>query len=86
MGAQDPPTKDEVGMQAILDSRPIHRAYVDGFWMDKTDPTSAEFAKFVRATRYVTVAERTPKAEDFPGQKILWQDQWFSLRPIMRFR
>ena len=66
MGAQDPPMKDPVGMQATLDSRPIHRVYVDGFWMDKTDVTNAEFAKFVRATGYVTVAERKPKAEDFP--------------------
>ncbi len=69
MGAQDPPGNDAdaVGMQATLDSRPIHRVYVDGFWMDKTDVTNAEFAKFVKATRYVTVAERKPKAEDFPG-------------------
>ena len=67
MGAQDPPGNDAVGMQATLDSRPIHRVYVDGFWMDKTDVTNEEFAKFVKATRYVTVAERKPKAEDFPG-------------------
>ena len=68
MGAQDPPAKDDaVGMQATLDSRPIHRVYVDGFWMDKTDVTNGEFAKFVRATGYITVAERKPKAEDFPG-------------------
>jgi formylglycine-generating enzyme len=41
--------------------------YVDGFWMDKTDVTNEEFEKFVRATGYVTVAERKPRAEDFPG-------------------
>ena len=36
MGAQDPPDmNDEVGMQATRDSRPIHRVYVDGFWIDK---------------------------------------------------
>lgn len=69
MGAQDPPDKehDHVGMQATEDSRPIHRVYVDGFWMDKTDVTNAEFAKFVAATHYVTQAERTPTAEEFPG-------------------
>jgi sulfatase modifying factor 1 len=68
MGAQDPPDiNDEVGMNATKDSRPIHRVYVDGFWMDKTDVTNREFSEFVKATRYVTVAERTPKAEDFPG-------------------
>jgi sulfatase modifying factor 1 len=67
MGAQDPPGMDKVGMQATLDSRPIHRVYVDGFWMDKTDVTNQEFASFVRSTGYVTIAERKPKAEDFPG-------------------
>ena len=69
MGAQDPPDMehDHVGMKATLDSRPVHRVYVDGFWMDKTDVTNAEFAKFVAATHYVTESERTPKAEDFPG-------------------
>jgi formylglycine-generating enzyme len=67
MGAQDPPQMDMVGMQATRDSRPIHRVYVDGFFMDKTDVTNAQFAEFVKTTGYVTVAERTPRAEDFPG-------------------
>ncbi len=67
MGAADPPDMNAVGMKATTDSRPIHRVYVDGFFMDKTDVTNAEFAKFVRATGYVTVAERKPRAEDFPG-------------------
>jgi len=67
MGAQSPPDMDDVGMKATLDSRPIHRVYVDGFFMDKTDVTNAEFEKFVKATGYVTVAERKPRAEDYPG-------------------
>jgi formylglycine-generating enzyme required for sulfatase activity len=67
MGANDPPDMDDVGMKATLDARPIHRVYVDGFYMDKTDVTNAQFARFVKATGYVTVAERTPRAEDFPG-------------------
>ena len=67
MGANDPPDMDEVGMKATKDARPIHRVYVDGFFMDKTDVTNAEFAKFVKETGYVTVAERKPRAEDFPG-------------------
>jgi formylglycine-generating enzyme required for sulfatase activity len=67
MGANDPPDMDEVGMKATEDARPIHRVYVDGFFMDKTDVTNDQFAKFVKATGYVTVAERKPKAEDFPG-------------------
>ena len=68
MGAQDPPDmNDTVGMQATTDSRPIHRAYVDGFWMDRTEVTNGQFAAFVTATGYVTAAERTPRASDFPG-------------------
>jgi formylglycine-generating enzyme required for sulfatase activity len=67
MGAADPPGMDSVGMSATTDSRPIHRVYVDGFWMDATEVTNEEFERFVRATKYVTVAERVPRAEDFPG-------------------
>jgi sulfatase modifying factor 1 len=67
MGATDPPAADPVGMQAAADARPIHRVFVDGFWMDKTDVTNEEFARFVKATGYATMAERTPRAEDFPG-------------------
>jgi len=68
MGAQNPrDINDVVGMQATTDSRPIHRTYVDGFWMDRTEVTNEQFEKFVKATGYVTIAEQTPKAEDFPG-------------------
>src|SRR5579864_3051323 len=67
MGANDPPDMDDVGMKATRDARPTHRVYVDGFFMDKTDVTNAQFANFVSATQYVTVAERKPRAEDFPG-------------------
>ncbi|MGP0594426.1 formylglycine-generating enzyme family protein [Nitrospira sp. T9] len=69
MGAADLSDKEmnDVGMHATRDSRPIHRVYVDGFWMDKTEVTNSQFKRFVDATAYVTVAERTPRAEDFPG-------------------
>jgi formylglycine-generating enzyme required for sulfatase activity len=67
MGAQDPPGMDRVGMQATEDSRPIHRVYVDGFWMDTTVVTNAQFKTFVDATHYVTVAERAPTAEEYPS-------------------
>jgi sulfatase modifying factor 1 len=69
MGAADPRGADDndVGMHATDDSRPIHRVYVDGFWMDKTEVTNAQFAAFVKATGYVTIADKQPRAEDFPG-------------------
>lgn len=67
MGSEDPRSMPSGGHEAMNDARPIHRVYVDGFWMDKTDVTNDEFARFVAATRYVTVAERKPRAEDLPG-------------------
>jgi sulfatase modifying factor 1 len=53
-------------MNAVNDTQPIHRVYVDGFWMDKTDVTNEEFARFVKATGYVTGAEIAPTKEQFP--------------------
>jgi len=48
------------------DALPIHRVYVDGFWMDATEVTNEQFEKFVKATGYVTVAEQKPTKEEFP--------------------
>jgi formylglycine-generating enzyme required for sulfatase activity len=67
MGCADPRELPHGGSDAMRDSRPIHRVYVDGFWMDRTEVTNEQFAVFVKATSYVTVAERTPTAEEFPG-------------------
>jgi formylglycine-generating enzyme len=49
------------------DALPVHRVYVDGFWMDATELTNEAFAAFVKATGYVTIAERTPTAAEYPG-------------------
>src|SRR5215472_13015382 len=51
---------------ASNDAGPIHRVRVDGFLMDATAVTNEQFEKFVKATSYVTVAERTPTKEEFP--------------------
>src|SRR5262249_34264202 len=48
---------------------PRHKVYVDSFWMDRTEVTNAQFAKFVAATGYVTVAERPPDPKQYPGAK-----------------
>jgi sulfatase modifying factor 1 len=58
MGSDDP---------RMADARPVHRVSVDGFWMDRTEVTNAQFARFVRETGYVTTAERRPDPKDFPG-------------------
>jgi formylglycine-generating enzyme required for sulfatase activity len=46
------------------DEKPAHRVQVDGFWMDETDVTNAQFQKFVDATGYVTTAEKPPDPEE----------------------
>ncbi len=48
------------------DSQPVQRVYVDGFWMDSTEVTNAQFEKFVTATGYRTIAEIVPTQEEFP--------------------
>ncbi len=49
------------------DALPAHLVEVDGFWMDRTPVTNAAFERFVKATGYVTVAERPLNAKDYPG-------------------
>ena len=46
---------------------PAHRVRVNGFWMDKFTVTNLDFARFVEATGYVTLAERPANPEDYPG-------------------
>jgi formylglycine-generating enzyme required for sulfatase activity len=67
MGSTDPRNDLCGGKEPMDDARPVHRVSVGGFWMDRTEVTNAEFTRFVAATGYVTVAEKVPRAEDFPG-------------------
>ena len=39
-------------------SYPIHEVMLNAFWIDATEVTNREFAKFVEATGYVTFAEK----------------------------
>jgi formylglycine-generating enzyme required for sulfatase activity len=41
---------------------------VDGFWMDETDVTNAQFRRFVEETGYVTTAERPPNVDEILAQ------------------
>jgi formylglycine-generating enzyme required for sulfatase activity len=67
MGCVDPRGLPHGGPDPMADARPIHRVRVDGFWMDRVEVTNRQFEEFVKATGYVTVAERTPTADQFPG-------------------
>ena len=48
------------------EERPVHRVEVDGFWIDEHPVTVAEFRRFVKATGYVTWAEKAPDPADYP--------------------
>jgi formylglycine-generating enzyme required for sulfatase activity len=48
------------------EEQPPRYAAVTGFWIDRTEVTNAQFAAFVAATGYKTVAERGLNAKDFP--------------------
>jgi formylglycine-generating enzyme len=45
---------------------PVHDVAVEGFWMDERPVTVGQFRRFVKATGYVTLAERQPGAADYP--------------------
>ena len=49
------------------EEQPVRRVAVDGFWMDRYPVTVADFRRFVKATGYVTVAERPLDPADYPG-------------------
>jgi len=54
--------------QAADDEYPKHKVKVDGFWMDATEVTNAQFAEFIKETGYVTVAEKKPDWEELKKQ------------------
>lgn len=57
----------QMGSDNFNDSRPVHPVTVKSFYMDKHEVTNAQFAEFVKATGYVTVAEQPLNPNDFPG-------------------
>lgn len=48
---------------------PAHAAIVEGFWIDQYAVTNEQFARFIDATGYVTLAEIPPRPEEYPGAK-----------------
>ena len=57
----------QMGSTAFPDAKPVHAVTVNSFWMDAHEVTNAQFAAFVKATGYVTVAERPLNPADYPG-------------------
>lgn len=59
-----------MGTDEYPDAQPKHTVTVKGFLMDEHEVTNAEFARFVKATGYKTVAERPLDPADYPGVPI----------------
>ncbi len=53
--------------EEFADARPVRKVRLDGFWLDRTEVTNAEFRRFVDATGYVTDAEKAQPSPE-PGQ------------------
>lgn len=61
-------SKDAFGSQPRPDEYPQNQVNVRSFWMDETEVTNAQFARFVEATGYVTTAERAISLEEIMAQ------------------
>lgn len=48
---------------------PAHPVQVEGFWMDRTLVTNAQFQKFVKASGYRTLAERPANPAHYPDAR-----------------
>ena len=68
-----PPGVFALGDTLYPEEGPIRPVSVDGFWMDRTEVTNAQFAAFVAATGYVTVAERPVDTQRHPGLPLAMQ-------------
>ncbi len=56
-----------LGDTVYPEEQPLRKLTVQGFWMDRTEITNDQFAQFVNATGYTTVAERPVDLQRHPG-------------------
>ncbi|MDB5120770.1 MAG: formylglycine-rating enzyme family protein [Sphingobacteriales bacterium] len=54
--------------QASEDEYPKHHVTLNGYWIDETEVTNAEFARFVKETGYITVAQKKPDWNEIKKQ------------------
>ena len=74
MGSVDPRATLYGGPDAMRDARPVHRVYVDGFWMDETEVTNEQFEQFVKALVMSPSPSALPTQRSSPPRrpKISW--------------
>jgi formylglycine-generating enzyme required for sulfatase activity len=48
------------------EERPVRQVHLPGFWIDQYPVTTLDFRRFVKATGYVTTAERAPTGDEYP--------------------
>ncbi|GAB5379478.1 MAG: formylglycine-generating enzyme family protein [Aliiglaciecola sp.] len=51
---------------AYPEEGPAHKRNIENFYISRHEVTNKEFSEFVKATNYVTVAERIPDSEHYP--------------------
>ncbi|MGP1346364.1 MAG: formylglycine-generating enzyme family protein [Phycisphaerales bacterium] len=80
LAAPEPPTADMAyippgtftmgwdGPEARPDEQPAHQVRTNGFWIDRTEVTNAQFRAFVEATGYTTTAEQPVDWEELKKQ------------------
>lgn len=54
----------------LANEKPMHKVYLDGYWLGKYPVTVGQFRKFVDETRYITDAERGHGSWQF------WRGEW----------
>ncbi|MES2149460.1 MAG: formylglycine-generating enzyme family protein [Pseudomonadota bacterium] len=62
-----PAGRFEFGDTVYPEEQPIRSTSVDGFWIDRTEVSNDQFAQFVAATGYVTVAEQPVDTRAHPN-------------------
>jgi len=64
-----------------VEEAPVREVTVAGFWLDEHPVTNLEFARFVRETGHVTLAEREPDPSHYPDAR---EDMLFAGSVVFR--
>jgi sulfatase modifying factor 1 len=62
-----PAGRFQMGSSQFEDAQPVHPVQIKSYWIDEHEVTNGQFASFVQATGYITVAEKELDPKDYPG-------------------